>query len=106
MCKEGGSECVSEAAMGQYRTWCLHSLPPALGVRKMKAWYRKVPLGLDAVSHVKMQFCFPCLIARVVDGHFVSCLGVIALSGPCSSESEEPVCWLEASVLYWISLYF
>ena len=73
---------------GRYRAWCLHSLPPALWIRKMTVWYGKMHLGLDDVMSDAILFF---LIARVVDGHFVSCLGVIVLWWPCSSESDEPV---------------
>ena len=54
----------------------------------MTVWYGKMHLGLDDVMSDAILFF---LIARVVDGHFVSCLGVIVLWWPCSSESDEPV---------------
>ena len=60
-------------------------------------------LGLDDVMSDAILFF---LIARVVDGHFVSCLGVIVLWWPCSSESDEPVYWLQVPALYSTGLYF
>lgn len=90
--REGGSECVGEAAMGPV-PGLGSALPSACAVgQEDEGVVGSVRLGLDAVCHAAVPSCFPSVIPRAGHGRLASCLGVIAHSWPCGSESDEPAC--------------